>query len=78
MENFYTELYTEQIVNSSKDDVISFLNSKDNIIPNEVLTSRRIPDNITDEIEIPLSKEELTKALLEDMKPNSAPGIDVF
>ena len=77
-DSFYTEVYKEQKVTSSKDDIIDFLKSEDNIIPNEILTSQGIPDNIRDEIETPLSKEELTKALFEDMKPNSAPVINGF
>ena len=44
----------------------------------EVLTSRCISDNIRKKWEKNLSKDELTNALFEDMKPNSTPGIDRF
>ena len=78
MEKFYTNLYTEQDVKASKDDILNFLKSDNDITPSDILTTRRIPNNIKDEMEVPLSKEELTNALFKDMKPNSAPGIDGF
>ena len=78
MADFYTDVYTRQNVSPAKEDVINFLNSDNDNTPMETLNSRRIPDNIKDEMEIILSKDKLTKAFFENMKPNSAPGIDGF
>ena len=44
----------------------------------EELNKRKIPEHVINEMEGNLSDEELSKALMNDMKPNSAPGIDGF
>ena len=44
--------------------------------PSEALKRRALPENIKMEMEGDLDDTELNKALMDDMKPNSSPGID--
>ena len=46
--------------------------------PFEELKRRALPDNIKEEMEGYLNDNELNNALINDMKPNYAPGIDGF
>ncbi len=46
--------------------------------PLKELKARALPEHVKKEMEGNLQDMELNKALMDDMKPNSAPGIDGF
>ena len=78
MSNFYQNFYKKQDLSPTVDNIEKFLCSDDDQGPLKEARSRQIPNDIRDDLETELSKEELTEALMKHMKPNSAPGIDGF
>ena len=55
-----------------------FLKLDDDDNPFEKLLNRRISDEIMDSMEVNMTLQEMTKALNEDMKGTSVPGVDGF
>ena len=78
MTKFYQQIYKKQTLNHSTNSIEDFLTSDKDIDPLREAKSRKIPENLRNELETELTKEELTTALMKNMKPNSAPGIDGF
>ena len=68
----------KQNVVSSPDYINQFFTLDNNEEPLNKLKRRAIPDHIKNTKEESLHDAVLTKASNEDMKPNSAPGIDGF
>ena len=78
MQSTFQTIFDEQNVDNSLTAIEDFLLLDNDEEPLNELNRRKIPNNIKLEMEGNLEDDELTKALLEDMKPNSAPGIDGF
>ena len=62
----------------SPDAIENYLRLDNDEDPLLELKSRALPDHVKKEMEGNLEDIELNKALMNDMKPNSAPGIDGF
>ena len=78
MKSTFQAIFDEQKVDTSETAIEDFLLLDSDNEPLAELDKRKIPENIKMEMEGKLKDDELNKALLTDMKPNSAPGIDGF
>ena len=72
------EIFKGQDQDHNANMVANFLLQDDDPAPYEEFLWRRIPDHLRNELEGLLTQTELDEALQNDMKPNSAPGIDGF
>ena len=78
MASIFQNIFNKQQVDNSSESIKNFLTVDNDEEPYEELKRRALPDNTKKEMEGDLKDIELNKALMEDMKPNSAPGIDGF
>ena len=78
MENFYQQIFNRYNVNKGTEDIDDFLKLDDDDSPYQELFNRRIYNDIRDSMEGLITLQEMTKALNEDVKGNSAPGMDGF
>ena len=78
MKKFYQDIFAKQKIDEGEDSVKNYLNSDNDVEPLKELNSRKLSDETRDSLEGAILLQELTKALREDMKGNSGPGIDGF
>ena len=79
LRHFMQKIYKKQEgLKTSKEDLLDFLSKdSDNAVTAE-LEKRKLTSNEREELEGPITKEEMTDQLFKHMKPHSAPGIDGF
>ena len=74
MKTFYQNTFNKQEVKVGKEAIDEFSKLDDDNSPFEELLNRRISDEIRGSLEGNMTLQEMTKALIEDMKETSAPG----
>ena len=72
------DIFTRQPIDNNPNSIRDFLLEDDDPKPYEELLSRQLSEELKQELEGPLTQTELEDSLFNDMKPNSAPGIDGF
>ena len=78
MRKFYQEIFAKQEIEEVEDSIKEYLNLDNDDEPLKEINSRKLSDKARDSLEGAISLQELTKALREDMKGDSALGIDGF
>ena len=78
MTDHFQDIFKGQNLEHNANMIANFLLEDDDPAPYEEFLRRRIPDQLRNELEGLLTQTELDEALQNDMKPNSAPGIDGF
>ena len=78
MVEHFQEIFHKQDLNRSHDSIKDFLLLDDDNKPQTELLNRQISEELKQELEGPLTLTELEDSLFNDMKPNSAPGLDGF
>ena len=77
MKDFYQNIFNRQShVKDSPKDLEDFLKSENDTEPWKELQNRRIPQEMSDNMEGMIDVQQLTNALEKRLKPSSAPGLD--
>ena len=78
MRTFYQNIFNRQKVEEGTKAIDEFLKLCNDDNPYKELLNRRISDELRDSMEGQISLQEMKKALKEDMKGTSVPGVDGF
>ena len=79
LRHFMQKIYKNQEgLKTSKEDLIEFLSKDSDNSVTEELEKRKLTSTEREDLEGPITKEEMTEQLFKHMKPHSAPGIDGF
>ena len=78
MKTFYQNIFNRHEVKEGTEAIDEFLKLDDDNSPYQELLNRRISDEIRDSTKGIRTLQEMTKALNEDMKGTSAPGVHGF
>ena len=79
LRHFMQGIYCKQDgLNSSSEHLLEYLSQDSDDAVIEELNRRKLSDEERDDLEGPITKEEMTNQLFKHMKAHSAPGIDGF